>query len=412
MKKALGLFVVLALGSAAQAATLTVNCFSNLNEPIEAAIPMWNKLHPNDPIKVNTLAYGDHHNALTTALATGSGAGDIACVEIGFVAKFGESGGLEDLGKAPYSAKQYQKLITGYAWAQATNADGGMYVFPVDIAPGTLFYRDDVLKKAGVSTGALTKSWESYIEAGKKIKEKTGAYLLHNAGFIARAYVRANITKGESLYFDAKGNPVLNSARFIKGAQLAKAARDAKLDANVGEWSPEWTDGLNKGKIATQPFGAWFEGTMHGIIPETSGKWRAVDLPGKSYATWGGSFLAIPKQSKNKDLAWEFIKFYGLTKEVQLNSFKAISALPSLKAAQNDPLLKQPVAFLGGQTTARNTWVRAANNTLPFDANKFDSVADDAFGAALTKILNDGADIKAALDEAQTLVERRVKRGN
>ena len=161
MKKALSLIVLLSLGSLSQAATLTVNCYPDVNRYIEAAIPMWKKLHPDVDIKINTLAYPDHHNALTTALATGNGAGDVDCVEIGFVARFGESGGLEDLGKAPYNAKQYQKLITGYAWAQATNADGGLYVLPVDIAPGTLFYRDDILKKAVVTPAELSKSWES-----------------------------------------------------------------------------------------------------------------------------------------------------------------------------------------------------------------------------------------------------------
>ncbi|WP_034339044.1 extracellular solute-binding protein [Deinococcus misasensis] len=412
MKKALGLLAVLALGSVAFAKeTLTITCFTNLNESVEAAIPLWKKANPDVDIKVNALNYGDHHNGLTTALASGNGAGDVACVEIGFVARFGESGGLEDLSKAPYNAKQYQNQVTAYAWAQATNPDGNMFVLPVDIAPGTLFYRSDILSKAGVSTGALTKSWDSFIDAGKKIKDKTGAYLLHNAGFIAQTYIRANIPAGENLYFDAKGNPVLNSARFVQALTLAKKARDLKLDMNIGEWSPEWTDALNKGKVATQPFGAWFEGTMRGMVPDTAGKWRAADLPGKNYATWGGSFMAIPKQSKNKALAWEFIKFFALNKDVQLNSFKTISALPSLKAAQKDPIFSQPVAFLGNQK-ARPMWVNAANKTKAIDANKFDQVASDALGAAINKVLNDGADIKAALDEAQTAVERRVKRGN
>ena len=409
MKRVLGLIAALSLSGAAHAATLTVSCFSNMNVSVEAAIPLWKKLHPDVDIKVNTLAYGDHHNALTTALATGSGAGDVTCVEVGFVAKFGESGGLEDLLKAPYNGKQHQSKVTAYAWAQATNPDGGMYVFPADIAPGTLFYREDILKKAGVTASQLNKSWDSYIAAGKKIKDKTGAYLLHNAGFVAQAYIRAKVSNGESLFFDAKGQPVLTSARFVQALTLAKQVRDAKLDANIAEWSPEWTDGLNKGRIATQPFGAWFEGTMRGLIPDTAGKWRSVDLPEKSYATWGGSFMAIPKQSKQKELAWEFLKFFALNKEVQLNSFKVNSSLPSLKAAQSDALFRQPVEFLGGQV-ARPMWVRAANNVKGIESNRLESVANDAFSAALDKVLNNGVAIKAALEEAQGLVVRRLNR--
>ncbi|WP_034341682.1 extracellular solute-binding protein [Deinococcus misasensis] len=409
MRKHTLVLLALAAAGSAQAATLTVSCFTNMNQAIEAAIPLWKKQHPDVDIKVSALAYGDHHNGLTTALASGNGAGDVACVEVGFVAKFGESGGLEDLLKAPYNAKQYQSKVTGYAWAQSTNPDGGMYVFPADIAPGTLFYRADVLQKAGVTTSALTKSWDSYLDAGKKIKDKTGAYLLHNAGFLAQAYIRARVESGESLYFDAKGQPLLNSPRFVQALTLAKKARDLKLDANIAEWSPEWTDMLNKGQIATQPFGAWFEGTMRGMVPETAGKWRSIDLPEQSYATWGGSFLAIPKQSKNKALAWEFLKFFALNKEVQLNSFKVNSSLPSLKSAQSDALFRQPVDFLGGQV-ARPMWVRAANKVKSVESHRLESVASDAFTAALNQVLNDGKSIKAALDDAQNQLVRRLNR--
>jgi multiple sugar transport system substrate-binding protein len=55
---------------------------------------------------------------------------------------------------------------------------GALAAIPCDIGPGTLFYRKDMLDKAGVTEADLTKSWESYIESGKKIKAATGAYLL------------------------------------------------------------------------------------------------------------------------------------------------------------------------------------------------------------------------------------------
>lgn len=385
--------------------TLEVHCYTGEDRAIQAALPLWNKLHPDVEIKLTSQNYGDHHSDLHTALSTGKEAGDVNCIEVGFVAYLGKFGGLVDLTKAPYFARQYQSKITSYAWSQATNPDGGMDAFPIDIAPGTLFYRQDVLQKAGVTTSQLTKSWESYIEAGKKIKEKTGAYLLHDVRFIVRAYLQSTIPEGETLYFDAKGQPTLSSPRFVQAFTLAKKIHDLKLDADVQEWSPEWFSLLREGKLATLPFGSWFVGFMQQEIPETSGKWRVMDLPEKSNTTWGGSFLAISKQSEQKDLAWEFIHFMALNKEVQLNTLRTTGQLPALRSVQRDPLLSEPIKFLGGQM-AGPMWVRVANKTPASVQHRFDVVADDLVYQTLNRVIKEGMDIKVALDQAQGVIFR------
>ena len=126
-------------------------------------------------IKLASLAYADHHTAMTTALATGANLPDVMAVDIGFIGKFAESGGLEDLAKAPYNALQYRDKVARFTYPLAMSGQGVMVGMPVDIGPGALFYRKDLLDKAGVSEADLTKSWESYIEAGKKLKAATGA---------------------------------------------------------------------------------------------------------------------------------------------------------------------------------------------------------------------------------------------
>lgn len=402
--------VTLPTASAQAAKTLTINCFTNLDEAVSASIPNYKKLHPEVTIKLNILAYGDHHTALQTALATGSGAGDVDCIEVGYVGRFMEGGGLVNLDDAPYNAKQYRNLVTAYAWSQATATDGRNYAMPTDVASGTMFYRKDVLDRLGVKVSDLTKSWDSFIAVGKQMKAKDPSVsLMGDAGQLAFLYWKANVADGEYEFFDKSGKVLVDSPRFVKAFELAKAVRDAKLDAKIGNWSPEWTDGLNKGTLAVQFFGAWFEGTMRGIVPTTTGKWRSADLPNNTFGSWGGSFYAIPKESKQKDAAWDFIKYMTLTKEAQLSSLKAISALPSLKSAQNLPELRQPLAFLGGQV-ARTTWVKNANKVKAVDVNKLDAVATEEVGKALTSVLEEGKDIKTALGEAKAAIEKRQKR--
>ena len=49
-------------------------------------------------------------------------------------------------------------------------------------------------------------------------------------------------------------------------------------------------------------------GYIQGQAPKTAGKWDIAAVPGGG-GNWGGSFLAVPKQSKNQALAYELVKF-------------------------------------------------------------------------------------------------------
>ncbi|OUJ19677.1 extracellular solute-binding protein, partial [Helicobacter pylori] len=125
-KTAVVLLAALALGGMvlAQKKVITVGIFPNLDDAIKAQLPGFNKLYPNIEVKLVTLQYADHHNALTTALATGQGLHDVEAIEIGFVGRFAEGQGFEDLNKPPYNADLYKKLFTPYTIAQATSSDG------------------------------------------------------------------------------------------------------------------------------------------------------------------------------------------------------------------------------------------------------------------------------------------------
>jgi multiple sugar transport system substrate-binding protein len=395
------LTLVVAPTALAQAkTTLTVNCFTHMDEAVSANIPAYQELHPEVEIKMNILGFDDHHAALKKTMQTGLGAGDVNCIDIGFVNNFMEGGGLVNLDDAPYNAKQYKNQMTPYAWMQAQASDGHNYSMPANVASGTMFYRKDILDRLGVKTTDLTKSWDSFIATGKKMKAKDPTiFLIGNAASVAPLYWKVYITDGEYEFFDKNGKKIVNSPRFVKAFELAKQIHDAQLDAKVTEESAEWVDGLNKGTIAVQFSGAWFENTLREVAPQTAGLWRAADLPNQAYAFWGGSYYAIPKESRKKTDAWEFIKYLTTTKEAQLTALKANGALPVLRAAQNLPEIKDPLPFLGGQQ-ARVLWIRSANKIRPIEVNKLDPAVSEQVGVVLRRVLEEGVDIKTALTEA------------
>lgn len=408
---ALALWLIAATGWAqAQSQTLSVTAYPAVDEIIRAALPTWNKLHPEVEIKLVSRNFDDHHTVMNTALSTSSNLPDVMVLEFSRVGRYIDGGGLEDLSKPPYNIQKVQAKFIPFAYQQAIAKNGAVMAAPADVGPGTLLYRTDVLKKAGVTEAELTQSWDSYVAAGEKIKAGTGAYLISHARDLKDIVIHANIKPGDGLYFDAAGQVVVDSPRFVHAFELARRVRQHKLDAKVSAWSNEWTQGFKNGTIATQMSGAWLAGHLATwIAPNTSGLWRAAQLPENSWADWGGSFYVIPRGGKNKTLAWEFIQLMTQNRDIQIMAFKTKDAFPALLDAHDDPFYDQPIAFLGGQK-ARLLWREAALKSSAISVNRLDAIAEEIIDTELDKVLNHGKDIPQALADAKRLLDRRVRR--
>jgi multiple sugar transport system substrate-binding protein len=390
--------------------SITVAAYPAVDEIAKAAVAQWKKKHPTVEVKVVSRAFADHHTAMTTALSTSSNLPDVMVVEFGYVARFAEGGGLEDLGAAPYAIKAHQARFVPFAFRQATAASGAVVAVPADIGPGTLLYRADILKKAGLTEADLMQSWDAYVAAGVKIKAATGAYLVAHARDVKDIVIRSDIKPGEGLYIDAKGRVLVDSPRFVRAFELAKKVREGKLDGKISAWSNEWAEGFKRGTIATQMSGAWLAGHLNNwLAPDTKGLWRASQLPEKAWGSWGGSFYTIPKGAKNKALAWDFIQMMTLDPQMQLSAFKSQDAFPALVDVHNDAFFDQPIDFLGGQK-ARLLWREASRKINAVDVYKLDPIAEEIINTEMDKVLDQGKDVRTALADAKALLERRVKR--
>jgi multiple sugar transport system substrate-binding protein len=394
----------------AHSATLKVSAYPAVDEIVRAAIPAWKLIHPDVDVVVVSREFNDHHTAMTTALATRSHLPDIMVVEVGFLGRFANSGGLIDLAQAPYNAKQYQNRFVAYTFPQATAKNGALTGLPGDIGPGTLFYRNDLLERSGVSIQQLTASWDSYVASGKKIKAATGAYLVADARNLKDVIIRSDLKSGEGIYFDVQGRVLVKSPRFQRAFALARQIRRERLDGNVRDWTSEWSESLRSGGVATQMMGAWLGGHLaNWLAPETKGLWRASGLPEHTNIAWGGTFYTIPTKAAQPKLAFEFIQLLTLNRERQLAAFRAQDAFPALLDAQDDKFFYQPVAFLGGQL-ARQLWRDEAAKISAIPVNKLDSIAAEIVNTALDKVLNDDLPIPAALAEASRFLEYRLRK--
>lgn len=387
--------------------TLRVASFPSLDRAVHAVLPRWKALHPDVAIELITRRVREHHDAMAQLL------GDPAAVPpdlIGVSASslgWIKSLGLEELDAAPFLAEQRVGRLAPYAVRQGRTSTGRLCAVPADVGPGLLFYRADLMDRAGVAEAELSGTWEAFFEAGRKLKAATGAALVAHPYYVGDHYLRANAEEGEGIFFSEAGAPLVRSRRFVEAFQLAQAAHAAGVDAGIGPgFTDAWTDRIRSGAIAAQLTGAWFLAHLSSwIAPETRGLWRTCAAPGERQAGCGGSYYGIPRRAAHKELAFDFLRLACFERDVQLAVFRQLHAFPVLLEAQDDPSFDEPIPFLQGQP-ARRQWQRMVSGIRAGPVHALDPVAESALSAELCRVLDEGKSVDAALADTERALRR------
>lgn len=368
----------------------------------------------NPKIKVNFVntPFADAHDKLLTSFAAGSGAPDVASIEIGRVGGFTAKGGLIDL-KEAFDAGQFEKDLVKYKWTQGSTADGRLVCFPWDIGPAGVWYRTDLFEAAGYPTdpaevekliGGKDHTWDDFLTFAKEFKAKSGGKTSLFADAGTDIYGASYRQQGEGYQ---EGDKILIEEKATRPFTLAAKARKEEIDANIAWWGAEWAAGVKANAFAGMVIAAWMQGGLNRDQPQTVGKWRVIHAPEANY-NWGGSFTAIPEQTKAKDAAWEFVKWSCASADGQNMLFKATGVMPAYKPAWKDPLYEAGVDFFGGQP-AYKIWTEIADNIPAILRTPNDLQLDDIVGAELTKVLKEGKDPAQAATDAEAEALKRIK---
>jgi ABC-type glycerol-3-phosphate transport system substrate-binding protein len=366
----------------------------------EAIIPKFNELYPNVEVTLQFQASADHHKKLLTSLAAGAGAPDVAMVESGYVGGFRDKPGFVNLMDDPYNVAKYESDFVNYKWQMAVSIDGDQMIgLPWDIGPITLFYRRDIFEEVGLPSEPekvqeLLSTWEGYLDVARKVNIPGERWMVASAAdvFMTPWMNRDFYNDDLSFRFDTKESLDL--------LEISQSIREEGLDAKVDLWGNEWGAMMKEGKIATQIAGSWFGGFIKDwVAPDTAGKWGVASIPGE-VTNWGGSFLAIPEQSKNKEAAWAFIEFALATKEAQNDMFKAVDYFPAYIPAWDDPMYEEEDPFFGNMKT-RKFWVSIAEKTKPSFVTMMDRQTETLLKSTVTTGLDQGMSPEEIMEKAK-----------
>jgi cellobiose transport system substrate-binding protein len=329
-------------GQGGEQITLTVDTFGEFG--YEELFKQYEASHPNITIKHrNVVKLDDYAPRLDQWLAAGSGAGDVVALEEGQIIRQ-KAQADKYVNLLDHGAGELKGNFLEWKWAQGSTPDGSKLIgLGTDIGPLAMAYRTDLFEKAGLPTdreevSALWPTWDAYIETGKKFAAAdTGAKFFDS---LTNVYNTILNQQGDFTYFDTNNALVIDSNPRVKTAwDLSTRMEREGLSAALRTFDPAWNTGFKQDAFATVAAPAW----MLGIIeeqagPEKKGLWDVAAVPGGG-GNWGGSFLAVPTQSKHPQEAADLAKFLT-SPESQAAAFKAKNTFPSSPTAMNDPAVQ------------------------------------------------------------------------
>jgi cellobiose transport system substrate-binding protein len=322
---------------------LTVDVFGEFG--YEELYKQYEASHPNVKItqrKVSTL--DDYKPRLQQWIGTNSGAGDIVALEEGILPTYMQQPG-KFVNLFDHGGKDVQGNFLPWKWQMGLSPDGKQLVgLGTDIGPLGMCYRKDLFKKAGLPTerdevSKLWPTWDDFLKTGQDFQGKvSGSKWLDGPTAVLRATVLQYSGAGPGYsYFDKSNNLVFETNPAVKQAfDTTLKFAQAKMTADMAIFTPPWQTALKRDTFATLPCPSWMLGGIEEFSGDAGkGKWDVATVPGGS-GYWGGSWLAVPKQTKHAKEAAELAKFLS-SPPGQIGAFKSKNTFPSSTQAAQDP---------------------------------------------------------------------------
>ncbi|HOK33725.1 MAG TPA: sugar ABC transporter substrate-binding protein [Fervidobacterium sp.] len=390
----------------AETKTITIWAWDpNFNIAImQEAAARYQKINPNVEFDIVSMAKADVEQKLNTILASGvkTALPEIVLIEDYNAQKYLQSypGSFADLTKqfnysefAPYKVK----LMT---------LNNKVYGVPFDSGVTGWFYRRDYLEQAGFKASDLENiTWDRFIEIGKVVKAKTGKYMIAADPYDG-GLMRTLLQSAGTWYFDSNGKPYIANNPVLKEAvKLYKEIRDSGIAKEVSGWN-EWVGSFNNGDSASVVTGVWIVGSIKAEKSQ-SGKWGLAPIPRMNIkgavnaSNLGGSSWYVLQNSKNKDVAIDFLKkIYARDSSFYQKILVDRGAVGTWLPAQNGSAYKAKDPFFGNQSIYAlfSDWMKKIPSV---DYGMFTYEADAAIMAVMPDVYSGKISIDEALKRAE-----------
>jgi len=371
--------------------------------------------HPGIRVEVQQIPWSAAHEKLLTGYVGGS-TPDVTQLGNTWIAEFSALNALEPLDRRIAASADIADSSYFPGILETNVVDGVTYGVPWYVDTRVLFYRKDLLARAGYRT--MPRTWDEWIAAMHAIKRVMGddRYAI---------FLPTNEFMQPVIFGLQNGSPLLG-AHGTRGAFAEPAFRRA-FDFYVEMFRDGLAPPIGNAEIANmyQEFargyfamvitGPWNLGEFERRLPDSlQDAWGTAPLPGPDgpgASIAGGSSLVLMRGSKHKEAAWQLIEF--LTRpEQRLRFWKLTGDLPArIEAWRDSALVTDPrVAAFGDQLE------RAAPAPRVPEWEQIANLLQDRAEAVIrgavpldTALVDFDRDVNRLLEKRRWMMERNAK---
>ncbi|MCX8509524.1 MAG: sugar ABC transporter substrate-binding protein [Rhodobacteraceae bacterium] len=329
----------------------------------QAIATRFEESHPG--VKIQVELYGDgFDDKLTAALGAGS-APDLMYMW-NFPAYYQSLMPLDDLIAKDAEAMNLADIPQGLM--NISKIEGKTYGMPAGFTTQVVFYNKDMFAAAGAPEPAANWTWDDLRADAAKFRNKDAK----TYGFAVDA--RPDPYDFEQFYWSNGTKYISDDGKTLEGymnspeavevltmfADMIKTEEAVAL--NIGD-DTSGSDLFKAGKIAMFQSAMWSKSG----IDESGVKYGVAALPQfgakPAHSSIGASAISIAKDTKEPDLAWEFVKFFSTPEAVAMrkNDLPIRTSVADAAGMTKDPVFKPFFDMLAISNRETNAFLKTPN---------------------------------------------------
>ncbi|MGI5957796.1 MAG: ABC transporter substrate-binding protein [Massiliimalia sp.] len=383
----------------------TVEVWSSLSqEEMNGYKDVYKEMTGKD-VKMTIIPGDQYETKMQTAFRTGTNAPDICTFEIKALGRFKDTGFLADLSE--FGAQEILDNQIPYVADLSMNSKGEISGLSWQSTPGGFWYKKDLAKEyLGTDdpeeVGQIVSSWDSILEAGKSVYEKSGGKVsLLDDTNSARVVLKNN--KGVP-WVDEDGN--LPSDDILTNMfEMEKTLRDNNCDAKIEPWSAAWSSAMYE----SDPFIGFTCATwgLHYVIKANTPEEKKAECEN----TWGftpfvmpyqdgGTWYGMYSKSDNKEAAWDFMKTM-VADETYLKDYLIgeLGDFPGYVPAIETAIAEGHTDSFTGDQQIFQYFYDTAMDVNVDGMTAYDNKADEVFGAKVKLLLAGDITVDEAVEQ-------------
>lgn len=272
----------------------------------ENSLPPFQQLYPDLDITIETVDKEELVNRYLTSLIVGK-TPDIFVLPDQYLGMFRGVGGLEDLQGSTYYEEEFfnkrpQAILDEHIYNEK------MLTFPLLFFPYVTFYRADIFEANGYPHDPLELS--KYISNASDWYKLAYGFYNHDQYIMESDHSLIEMALQTSNFLNDDFEYIIEDSPFNETIKAAQLVTNKPYDKYVNIWEESGKEALANDQLVMFYSPSYMKENLQQWVPEQKGKWAITTPPfGLRGVDKDASLsIAISSASKNKKVAWQFIK--------------------------------------------------------------------------------------------------------